>query len=163
MHSNLLTVYSVLFFFWINSLFDFYHRRKDIFMETAEGISCEAQWLWIKTQEWKDVRGSALSCFSLSPPSSPLWLSGQNTPFLTVTIFGLIYSISSSRAESWVEKYWNVSLFKLPMWKHTKWCLSDKRINRILFWPRGSIKGGQTWSLKVSSPPSWLTQPFLCW
>lgn len=43
MHSNLLTVYSVLLFCFINSLFDFYHRRKDIFMETAEGISCEAQ------------------------------------------------------------------------------------------------------------------------
>lgn len=43
MRSHLLTMYSVLFSCFINSLLDVYHRRKDIFMETVEGISCEAQ------------------------------------------------------------------------------------------------------------------------
>lgn len=175
LHSHLITAYSGLFSCFINSPLPFHQRRKDVFMETAEGISCEMQWAWIKTQEWKDVCGSALSCNS-PPPHCPVPvllplicdflakpLLPLHLPFLARTD-----SVSNQQAKL---GFWKVSLLKNTTWKHAKRCLSDKRIEKILFWPRGSIKGEQTWSRKVLPPPPppphspaiWLTQPILCW
>lgn len=69
--------------------YDVSRKRKGIFVKRVKGISCETRWTCIKTQEWKDVCSSALSCFGPFPPSLSLPLSvwpllSLHLPFLAL-------------------------------------------------------------------------------